>query len=40
MVVPTPFAGPVVPTNVVGRTIYMNSLKIAQFNFKIFAERK
>ena len=33
MVVPTTFAEPVVPTNVVGTTIHINSLEIGQFNF-------
>ena len=36
MVVPTTFVGPVVPTNVVGTTIHINSLKIGQFDFEVF----
>ena len=33
---PITFVGPVVPTNVVGTTIHINSLKTGQFNLKVF----
>ena len=36
MVFAITFVGPVVPTNVVGATIHINSLKTGQFNLKVF----